>query len=175
MTLQVFTARISCRDPDRFDITRKSGGAAVRVFAPSWKILGHALEARRAAAKLLADHENMKARSLVEHPDLYGRTPWDVIERNLADRAAKIELEAWTAYVPAYIDEMAESEERHPEAWASLLARERVVLCCYCQTGDPPQCHRWLLAGILASRGAVECGEFGLATASEPLFAARKP
>lgn len=43
MSLDVFTARISSRDPDRFDITRKSGGAAGVIFAPSWAILRPAL------------------------------------------------------------------------------------------------------------------------------------
>lgn len=44
MALQVWTARISSRDSDRFDITRKSGEKA---FAPSWGTLRPVLEARK--------------------------------------------------------------------------------------------------------------------------------
>jgi uncharacterized protein YeaO (DUF488 family) len=35
MPLQIYTARISCRDPDRLDVTRKGGS----VFGPSWALL----------------------------------------------------------------------------------------------------------------------------------------
>lgn len=35
----VFTARVSSRDPDRFDITRASGGEAGHPFAPSSSLL----------------------------------------------------------------------------------------------------------------------------------------
>jgi uncharacterized protein YeaO (DUF488 family) len=41
--LEVWTARISTRDPDRFDVTRKSG---TKAFAPSWRLLNHILEIR---------------------------------------------------------------------------------------------------------------------------------
>lgn len=37
MTLKVWTARISSRDPDVVNVTRKSG---VSAFAPSWVLLG---------------------------------------------------------------------------------------------------------------------------------------
>jgi uncharacterized protein YeaO (DUF488 family) len=43
--MEVWTARISTKDPDRLDISRKSGEKA---FAPSWAILGPALQRRRA-------------------------------------------------------------------------------------------------------------------------------
>jgi len=44
MAVTVWTARISTKDPDAFDVTRKSGS---HVFAPSWKILGPMLDRRR--------------------------------------------------------------------------------------------------------------------------------
>jgi hypothetical protein len=52
VTLQVWTARISTRDPDALNITRKSGGPDGAPFAPSWKILRPALEARRRAEQV---------------------------------------------------------------------------------------------------------------------------
>jgi hypothetical protein len=66
---------------------------------------------------------------------------------------------AWSAYAPAYLEEMRASWRAHPEAWRSLLARPRVVLTCYCPRRK--RCHRSLLAAILAKCGAVDCGELG--------------
>lgn len=48
MRAEVWTARVSSRDPDRFDITRGSGGAQGDPFAPSWAIL-------RPAKRMLAE------------------------------------------------------------------------------------------------------------------------
>lgn len=42
--LEVWTARISSRDPDAFNITRKSGNT---VFAPSWPLLSRVLDIRK--------------------------------------------------------------------------------------------------------------------------------
>lgn len=134
MTLSVFTARISSRDPDRLDITRKSGGHDGIAFAPSWSILSPALSARaKVIALRLAPGSPM-------HED--------------ADR---IEAEAWSAYVPAYVSEMRVSYRRDRATWDALLARERAVLACYCV--DPAHCHRTILAGILGKLGAVVGGE----------------
>lgn len=47
MTLYVRTARITCTEPDCVDITRKSAPAWAEAFAPSWAILGPALDARK--------------------------------------------------------------------------------------------------------------------------------
>jgi hypothetical protein len=132
MTLHVHTARISYRGSGRFDITRKSGGREGHPFAPSWDILNPALEARSAAEA---------ARTLGK-----------------ITAAIRIETDAWERYVPAFFDEMRTSYRANADAWARLLARDRVVLCCYCADAD--RCHRRLLAGmILPKLGAVDCGE----------------
>lgn len=136
--LLVHTARISCRDPDRFDITRKSGGTAGVPFAPSWDILQPALDARRRAAKL--DR----------------RIPM------LAHEAGHIEEVAWAAYVPAYTEEMRRSYRRHRGDWDALLMRCRVVLVCYCV--DEDRCHRRLLAKMLEKLGATDGGELASGT-----------
>ena len=135
MTLTVYTARVSYGGADRLDVTRKSAGPDGIAFAPSWAILGPALKAREVAEWLL------KA-SLWER-----------------EAAARIEREAWEAYVPAYLAEMRESWRANRHAWHALLARESVTLVCYCT--DPERCHRTLLAGILAKLGATVAGERG--------------
>jgi len=129
MPLRVRTAPMTYRGPDRLDVTRKSGGPEGHPFAPSWRILGKALAARRAARDLPAD------------------------------AAREIERQAWEAYSPAYLAEMAASRERQPEAWRDLLSRERVVLVCYCRNRE--RCHRGLLAVLLANLGAIDAGEVG--------------
>lgn len=143
MPLIVYTARISTRDPDRFDITRKSGGDLGLPFAPSWTILGPALEARRKSERL-------------------GQGPWnedaDGADAEQAhDDAREILDAAWALYVPAYLAEMRISYRRLRPAWSALLARPRVVLVCYCT--DAARCHRTLLAGILGKLGADVRGE----------------
>lgn len=144
MSPLVYTARISTRDPDRFDITRKSGGAAGTPFAPSWNILRPALDARQ---------EARRRREIADAwPPVAGSGA-----RLVRLKADDIERRAWSAYVPAFEQEMRESYRRHPEAWRALLARVRVVLVCYCT--DPERCHRTLLAGILGKLGADVRGE----------------
>mgnify|MGYP003546144974 CR=1 FL=1 len=65
---------------------------------------------------------------------------------------------AWATYVPEYLDEMRRSYVDNRPQWTALLARSRVVLCCYCT--DPEHCHRALLrARILPALGATDCGE----------------
>ena len=74
MTLHVYTARITSRDPDRLDITRKSADVFGRVFAPSWAILNPALAKRKAGTfaaadwvEYAADYTREMRRSYAEH------------------------------------------------------------------------------------------------------------
>lgn len=148
--LRVFTSRIWLRDPDCFDITRGNGGPAAEPFAPSKAILMPALAARMRATELLGRGEEAEASGVIGH--------------------------AWAKYAPAYRAEMRRSYREHRAAWDALLARERVVLTCYCAL-DPRlspvdqlargQCHRVLLAGYLAACGAVYCGEIALPRAKK--------
>ena len=132
--LRVYTSRITSRDPDRLDITAKSGKLHGLAFAPSWRILEPALTARRAAKEIRAQGRH--------------------------GLAAKTDEQAWDVYVPAFIEEMRLSYRVRREAWDWLLAKERVVLVCYCV--EPERCHRRLLASqILPKLGALDCGEIG--------------
>jgi len=116
MGLEVWSARISTRDKDAFDITRKSGTTA---FAPSWGTLRPIIELNQ--AKL------------------------EVSERD------------WRIYAKAYLDEMSRSYKLNRGEWDRLLARERVVLVCFCVT--PKRCHRTILGKILNRLGATYYGE----------------
>ena len=144
MSLRVFTAPMRYRGLDKLDVTRKSGGAAGHPFAPSWKILGPAIAANR---------EARQARDAAAQGSLFSPRS--------GDPAIVIQSRAWTVYVPAFLNEMAQSRMANREAWQALLARERVVLCCYCPSRE--RCHRGLLAVLLAELGAVDEGEVGLA------------
>lgn len=132
MTLQVHSARVSYGGPDRFDVTRKSGGPEGEPFAPSRAILQPALDARAHVKRLRS----------------YG----------CEGQAASYERGAWDTYRRAFLAEMRQSYVRRRDAWAGLLARPRVVLVCYCT--DPRHCHRAILrAEILPKLGAVDAGE----------------
>ncbi|MFI5297254.1 MAG: DUF488 family protein [Polyangiales bacterium] len=149
MPLQVYTARIACDDPDRFDITRKSGGEAGEPFAPSWKTLGPVLRLRQEQQKLEVDASDaLRAKHAEEAKALTQRA-----------RAAAREVErAWVRYIDDYTAEMRLSYRARRAAWNALLARERVVLVCYCT--EPERCHRTLLGkNILPKLGAVFLGE----------------
>lgn len=116
MPVEVWTARISTRDPEVLNITRKSGDP---IFAPSWPLLRSML--------------NVRAES---------RVPTEP---------------EWKIYAKTYLSEMQASHRDHPKAWEALLARQRVVLSCYCV--DPQRCHRRLLGLILERLGGVYKGE----------------
>lgn len=55
MTLQVHSARVTYSGPDRLDVTRKSGSEGL-FLAPSWRILGPALQARATDSVSLEQH-----------------------------------------------------------------------------------------------------------------------
>lgn len=131
MTLRVQSARITYRGEARLDCTRKSGKEGL-FLAPSWAILRPALDARKRA---------------------------DALAKNgMFFDASCIESDARDRYVSAYLDEMRRSYVDNRPQWTALLARERVVLCCYCT--DPEHCHRALLrVRILPALGAVDEGE----------------
>lgn len=136
MTVQVYTARVSYRGPDRLDVTRKSAPPEGLVFAPSWAILRPALDALAVARSM---------RAAAEHAGT--QRPDDAV---LAESCVEMERAA----------EMRESYRRKRAAWNALLARDEVTLCCYCT--DPEACHRTLLARkILPCLGAVYVGERG--------------
>lgn len=153
--LRVATSTIKYRGPDRLDITRGSGGAEGHPFAPSWRTLGLVLAAREEARRVLANAKPACIDAIqVGRPELVG-----VIEHNAHERAVAIQRYAWSDYVPAYLEEMADSQRLHPGAWQALLARPRVILVCYCRERE--RCHRGLLARLLVERGAVDEGELG--------------
>jgi len=155
--LSVHTSTIRYRGPDRFDITRGSGGRDAHPFAPSWAILKPALEARRVADELRADAKRRDKIAVKQGFKGDIRRGSDSVVRMLTDDADKMEREAWGRYVPAFLAEMEHSQQHHPGAWTDLLARPRVVLCCYCP--DVTKCHRGLVACILVQRGARWMGE----------------
>lgn len=79
MALEVWTARISTRDPDALNITRKSGDP---VFAPSWPLLKGALDRRRAGLpKTEADWKGYAAAYLREMAASYDahRGHWEAL------------------------------------------------------------------------------------------------
>lgn len=141
MPMQVFTCRLGSRaahDPDVLVITREEADAegVPGAFAPSWEILRPALEARKAQRRTFFG------------PDR---------EAALAE-ARELELVAWRAYVPAYVEEMRASYRQHRGDWERLLARSRVVLACKCAA--PDRCHRTVLATLILPRlGAEYRGE----------------
>lgn len=144
----VYTARITSRDPDRLDVTRKSGTSGL-FLAPSWATLMPALRARQAFELKWVELEAAMAENDAQ------------AERHLVhelDAAKRAWLDAWSTYQRTYLDEMRRSYVAHRAQWAALLARTRVVLCCYCV--DAEHCHRTLLArDILPRLGATNGGE----------------
>lgn len=158
MPLHVYSARIGIRDPDALDVTRTTGQGLGVAFAPSAHLLADVLAARRESQRLRDG-----AMPLFEGAE--------GMERRLRE-AESIEEAAWQRYVPRYLDQMrasyADAVQRFGKQlraygkeagpWGELLARERVVLCCYCGRAD--RCHRYLLrVQILPALGAVDCGE----------------
>lgn len=93
---------------------------------------------------------------------------WAILKPALAGMRAG-DAAAWDAYVPAYLAEMRESYRRDRAEWDALLARERVVLCCYCV--DSTRCHRTVLGRtVLTTLGAFFLGELETVKAQTALF-----
>ena len=59
--MDIYTARIRYDGKDALDITRKSGGVPGLALAPSWFILGPALNARRSGVLTDEEWERYKA------------------------------------------------------------------------------------------------------------------
>jgi hypothetical protein len=152
MALQVYTARIGRwmkGEPDAIDVTRKSARAEWLFLAPSWAILGPALDARKRADAVLVEQRS-------GHEDVQGHPTFDPFPYQLKEE--DILNAAWLEYVPAFMDEMRASWKEHRPMWDVLLSRQRVVLCCYCS--DAEHCHRTILRrDILPKLGATDCGE----------------
>lgn len=134
MPLKVYTARIGCRDPDVLNITRLKGRGDGLAFAPSNSILQPALAVRALSREIAA-------------------------VTNGTDIAARVHDAMWALYRGAFAAEMKLSYREQRPAWERTLARDRIVLVCFCTT---PQCHRVLVAEFLAKCGATNCGELAI-------------
>jgi hypothetical protein len=133
--LVVHTARVSYSGDDRLDITAKSADDDGKAFAPTWKLVNWGLKMRQ-------EYKKRKA---------------------LGDRGAKSFWDwAWKIYAMRYTEQMRTSYAYRRQAWDKLLARECVVLVCYCT--EPSSCHRTVLAEILETMGARYAGELGADT-----------
>ena len=64
---------------------------------------------------------------------------------------------SWEEYKAQYYEMMRKSYEDNFERWQEILAREELVLLCYCKS--PGRCHRRLLAEMLEEAGANYEGE----------------
>lgn len=147
VTLHIYTARVSYGGADRLDVTRKSATGFALAFAPSFRLLGDGLAARR--------HIDAAERSGLALAQ--GNAMAEDAVRRVAEASR---AEAWEQYRAAYIEEMRRSYARQRTAWGWLLTQtEQVTLVCYCT--DATRCHRRVLAGLLAACGAVDCGERG--------------
>lgn len=133
MTLHVFTSRIGSHDPDALDIARTSAGRLGLVFAPSWRILGPAIRARKGPQtpeSELALWTTYAADFRGEMLDSYrvNRAEWSLVLAR-----PRVVLECFCTPYSAGVD-----------ADGSL------------------RCHRRLVAGYLAKLGAKDCGELDI-------------
>lgn len=93
---------------------------------------------------------------------------WDLLAPRVQGRRAGVVYTADDdeAYRQRYLEEMRTSYRTNREAWHALLARERVVLVCYCAEGK--FCHRRVLVeDVLRKLGAFDAGEIHLRTSHE--------
>jgi uncharacterized protein YeaO (DUF488 family) len=83
----------------------------------------------------------------------------------LQDGDGRLSADDWRAFRYLYVLEMRESYAVHRAAWDELLARQRVVLLCFCQRDaenhNETRCHRRVLARDILARklGATDGGE----------------
>lgn len=158
--LKVFTAHISSKDEDRLDITRKSGKEGI-FLAPSWSILSPYLSKRwnlsQTVNELFAHIEDLVAEGLVAEGDDDSCGALQTINYEIDIKEQELE-KAWSKYAKLFVDEMRTSYRENKDLWLSLLKKDRVVLCCYCN--DHTMCHRTIVAKeILPKLGAKYCGE----------------
>lgn len=129
MSLIVRTAHYTSRDPDRLDITRAGCDRLARAQYVNPGII-------------------LAPSAALVFPTL----------RRLKEATTDAERDAvFATYADAYRVEMRESFTMQRPDWQALLARERVVLVCFCR--DHRRCHRSLAAEILAACGADNRGE----------------
>lgn len=131
------------RGPCMLDVSRGSGGVAGDPFAPSLALLSEAKRRSRDGVVPGDQAADMVAAMF------RGDFEWVVRADEQIEEAEKAAF-AW--YEPRYREEMLASWRTKRAAWDALLARNVVVLCCYCPTRD--RCHRGLLAGHLVKAGA---------------------
>jgi hypothetical protein len=172
--LHVYSAGPSFNGAGSLDITRRGIGGPPDplgiVFAPTEAILRPVLRCREQAKEL-----RRKAGDLYEVSIELDRIA------HLA-QADRLEADAWAEYVPAYLAEMRVSYgvpqsawgtlerlafdrgvKARRDAWDALLARQRVVLKCFCSLDPLPReqrCHRVILRSIILPKlGAKDMGE----------------
>lgn len=136
-SLIVHTARLGVRDPDLFDITRRGAREHLRAHGvpgpgepwapPEWLL---------------------RAAKGYPTPLPYGVSP---PPEDLTG------FEGWCWYREHFLDHMRRSYRLNRAAWDALLARDRVVLACFC--ADVERCHRGLVASALVACGACAGGE----------------
>lgn len=135
------------RGPSMLDITRGSGGSDGLPFAPSEKLLN---EARRFGEIATKNAEALRASAVAQEALAQTSTSFD-----LQRRADDLEREPFEWYAPRFVEEMRRSWVQHRPAWDALLARNHVVLTCYCATTPSGvlRCHRRILAQLLVKAG----------------------
>lgn len=129
MRLALYTARLSCRDPDCIDIAR---GGCDRARAAGKPTPGEFLAP--SAALVFPTLRALKAAASIEAKDL-----------------------VFATYAAAYRIEMLSSYASRRGEWNALLGQARAVLTCFCT--EPERCHRTLASGFLAKLGAKYRGE----------------
>jgi uncharacterized protein YeaO (DUF488 family) len=126
----VWTSSIRYDREDRFDITRKTGGARGKPFAPP-------------ESSFL---DMISLRKILEQRKLVSVSATNKVK------------DAWDNYRESYLAAMRASYKNHRESWDALVKQEEVTLVCYCEV--PTRCHRLILASeILPKIGMTFCGE----------------